>query len=59
MKQMQKNNRLHAKFWASKKDIDALKRMLKEAEGKSDNSNVAIPPLPNLHDQHCYYSHFV
>jgi len=53
-----KYNRLRAKFWASKKDVDALKRMLEEAEGKSDNSNVAIPPLPNLHDQRCYYRPF-
>ena len=53
-----KYNRLRAKFRASKKDVDALKRMLEEAEGKSDNSNVAIPPLPNLHDQRCYYRPF-
>ncbi len=43
---------MHAKFCASKRDVDTLKRMLK---GKSDTSNVVIPSHPNLHDQCCYY----
>ena len=50
-----KYNRVRAKFCTSKRDVDTLKRILKELEGKSGTSNVVIPSSPNLHDQHCYY----
>jgi hypothetical protein len=53
-----KYNRVRAKFRASKRDVDTLKRMLEEVEGKSDTSNVVIPSSPNLHDQRCYYRPF-
>ena len=53
-----KYNRVRAKFCTSKRDVDTLKRILKELEGKSGTSNVVIPSSPNLHDQHCYYRPF-
>ena len=53
-----KYNRVRAKFRASKRDVDTLKRILEELEGKSDTSNVVIPSSPNLHDQRCYYRPF-
>jgi hypothetical protein len=51
-------NRVRAKFRASRRDVDELKRMLEEAQGNSGKSNVVTHPSPNQHNQHCYYRPF-
>ena len=53
-----KYNHVHAKFCASQRDVDALKRLLEEVQGKSDTSNVVTQCSPNQHDQRCYYRPF-